>query len=52
MKIYISEHGEPGTRLRVRKAPPAGYPLAGVVEGATGYPRAGTPATEEETYDG
>jgi len=35
-----SEHGEPGTRLRVREA---GYPLAGgalPLEGATGYPEA------------
>jgi glycerate 2-kinase len=38
-----SEHGGPGTRLRVREAPAAGYPLAGVVEGTTGYPRAGVP---------
>jgi phosphopantetheinyl transferase (holo-ACP synthase) len=34
-----SEHGEPGTRLRVREAP-AALP----VDGATGYPRAGVPA--------
>jgi len=33
-----SEHGEPGTRLRVWEAPAAGYPLAGVVEGATRAP--------------
>ena len=33
-----SEHGEPGTRLRVREAP-----SALLTEGATGYPRAGVP---------
>ena len=33
-----SEHGEPGTRLRVWEAPTAGYPLAGGVEGATRAP--------------
>jgi 23S rRNA pseudouridine1911/1915/1917 synthase len=42
-----SEHGEPGTRLRVREA---GYPLAGGAlprEGATGYPLAGVPLIDE-----
>ena len=41
-----SEHGEPGTRLRVREA---GYPLAGGAlpqEGATGYPLAGVPSID------
>jgi len=33
-----SDHGAPGTRLRVREAPAAGYPLAGGVEGATRAP--------------
>jgi tRNA modification GTPase len=42
----FSEHGEPGTRVRVREAPTAGYPLAGGVEGATGYPRAGVPVID------
>ena len=34
----LSSHGEPGTRLRVREAHTAGYPLAGGDEGATRAP--------------
>ena len=33
-----SEHGEPGTRVRVREAPAAGHPHAGGLEGATRAP--------------
>ena len=37
--LKFREHGEPGTRLRVREAMTAGYPPAGGVEGATRAPR-------------
>jgi hypothetical protein len=42
-----SEHGEPGTRLRVREAPTT-LP----VEGATGYPCAGVPVMDYNVKDG